>query len=66
MTAIGILCPLFELAIKGAVLLGAAISIEKIMAPMVAGITKRLITEMEDFSPFMLLSAVFLGCVSGL
>ena len=45
------------------------ISLEKIMAPMVAGITKRLIieiaSEMETFSPFMLSSAVFLlGSVS--
>ncbi len=40
------------------------ISLEKIMAPMVAGITKRLITEMasemEAFSPFILSSAAIL------
>lgn len=41
------------------------------MAPMVAGITKRLIieiaSEMELFRPFMSFSAVFLlGCVGDL
>jgi len=43
------------------------ISLEKIMAPMVAGITSKLITEMasemasemEDSKPLMLFSAVF-------
>ena len=47
------------------------ISLEKIMAPMVAGITNKLITEiaseMEDFKPLMLFSNVLLlGCVSDL
>ena len=40
------------------------ISLEKIMAPMVAGITKRLITEMaseiEALRPFILFSAAIL------
>ena len=39
------------------------ISLENIMAPMVAGITSKLITEMasemEDSKPLMLFSAVF-------
>ena len=43
------------------------ISLEKIMAPMVAGITSKLITEMaseiEAFRPFMLFSAAILEII---